>query len=69
MNKKITLKAARVNANLTQAEAAKRIGVTRDTLSNWEKGKSFPNALKLKSVEKVYMVSYNDIIFLPRDYT
>lgn len=69
MNKKITLKAARVNANLTQAEAAKRIGVTRDTLSNWEKGKSFPNALKLKSVEKVYMVSYNDIIFLPQDYT
>ena len=37
---KITLKSARVNANLTQLEAAKRLGVTRETLSNWETGDS-----------------------------
>ena len=36
----ITLKAARTNASLTQKEAAERIGVTVDTIGNWERGVS-----------------------------
>lgn len=39
----ITLKSARVNVNMTQAEAAKLIGITVDTLSNYERGKSYPD--------------------------
>ena len=66
---KITLRAARVNKGLRQNEAAKKIGVTRDTLRNWETGKSFPDAVKIKKIEDVYGVGYNDIIFLPKDYT
>lgn len=65
MGNKITLKAARVNANLTQTEAAKRIGVTRDTISNWETGKSSPNVRMVKVIEKVYGVPYDSLIFLP----
>lgn len=61
----ITLKAARINRNLTQSEAGARIGVTEDTISNWERGKSFPNVPQLKRIEEVYQVSYNDLIFLP----
>ena len=34
---KITLKAARVNAGLTQKEAAKKIGISYQTLSDYEK--------------------------------
>lgn len=60
----ITLKAARVNANLKQEEAAKRIGITTDTLRNWEKAKTFPDVLQIKKIEEVYNVSYSDIIFL-----
>lgn len=63
---KISLKAARANVGLTQAQAAKKLNVTRDTISNWEKGKSFPDAIKIKSIEQIYNVSYNDIIFLPK---
>jgi len=37
--KKITLKAARVNAGLTQTEAAEKIGVSATTIQNWESGK------------------------------
>lgn len=61
----ITLKAARVNANLKQEEAAKRIGITTDTLRNWEKAKTFPDVLQIKKIEELYNVSYSDIIFLP----
>lgn len=65
MNMQITLKAARVNAGLTQREAGKAIGVTDDVVSRWERGKAFPNALQIRSIEKAYRVSYNDLIFLP----
>lgn len=63
----ITLKSARVNVNLTQEQAAKKIGITKDTLSNYERGKSYPDVLVIKKIEEVYGVSYNDLIFLPRN--
>lgn len=64
----ITLKSARVNVNLTQAKAAKLIGITVDTLSNYERGKSYPDVPIIKKIEEVYGVSYSDLIFLPKDY-
>ena len=64
----ITLKAARVNNNLTQSETAKKIGITVDTLSNYERGKSYPDVPIIQQIEKVYGVSYSDIIFLLKDY-
>ena len=39
MMAKISLEAARVNANLTQAELADRMGVSRATVIDWESGK------------------------------
>lgn len=35
---KISLAAVRVNANLSQAELAKKLDVDRQTVINWEKG-------------------------------
>ena len=61
----ITLKAARVNKGLTQLEASKLLNVSKDTVGNWEKGKSYPNLKNIKEIEKVYDVSYDDLIFLP----
>jgi DNA-binding XRE family transcriptional regulator len=37
---KITLKAARVNADMTQDEATERIGKSKQTIVNWETGKT-----------------------------
>lgn len=62
---KVTLKAARTNVGLTQQEAADKIGVTVDTMSNWERAKSFPNALQIRRIEEVYGVSYDNLIFYP----
>lgn len=61
----MTLKAARVNQNLTQTEAAKLIGVSVDTLSNYERGTSFPDVPVIQRIEKVYKTPYNELIFLP----
>lgn len=63
----LTLKAARVNKHYTQAEAAKLIGVTEDTISNWERAKSFPSVPQIVKIEEVYGIPYNELIFLPSD--
>ena len=61
----ITLKAARVNKNLTQDEAASRIGISKYTLQKYEAGKSYPDIPVLKRIESTYGVKYADLIFLP----
>lgn len=60
---KITLQSARKLCNYTQEEAAKLIGVSSDTLGNYERGKSYPNILILKKIEEVYGIPYDQIIF------
>ena len=63
----MTLKALRVNAGLKQKEAADRLGVTPETLGNWENAKSFPNVKQISRIEELYHTNYADIIFLPDD--
>ncbi|MBQ9662237.1 MAG: helix-turn-helix transcriptional regulator [Oscillospiraceae bacterium] len=60
---KITLKAARANADMSRSEAAKKIGVSVDTLFNWENGKTFPNVPQIEKIQEVYGVEYKDISF------
>ena len=60
----MTLKAARVNAGLTQKKAAKMLGISEFTLINYEKGKSSPDVHTLKKIENLYGVPYHRIIFL-----
>lgn len=67
-NMKMTLKTARELKGLTQQEACKLIGVTKDTLGNYERGKSYPDIPTLRNIEKVYGVNYNQLIFLPLDF-
>ncbi len=52
---------------MTQAEAAKAIGVSEFTWQNYEKGKTYPDVLIIKKIEKAFNVSYSDIIFLPQN--
>lgn len=61
----ITLKALRINAGLDQKTAAERLGIVPETLSNWERAKSFPNVKQITAIEELYGVSYSDINFLP----
>ena len=60
---KISIKAARVNAELTMKKAAKKIGVSENTLRTWEKGISTPRADLLPVICKVYNCTYDDLRF------
>ena len=60
----ISLKAARVNAEMSQREAAERIGVDVSTVLNWEKGKTSPKAVQLQKLCEVYGVDSVDSLFL-----
>ena len=62
---KISLKAARINAGLTQKEAAKALGISNKTLHSWEKGDTSPSAEHIDAICDLYKLSYNDINFLP----
>jgi transcriptional regulator with XRE-family HTH domain len=62
---KISLKAARINAGLSQKEASKLLKVSNKTLQSWESGKTLPGAKYIDAICKLYHVSYDDIDFLP----
>lgn len=64
----MTLKMARELKKMNQAEAAKLIGISTDTLGNYERGKSYPDIPVLRKIEEVYEVPYARLIFLPLDY-
>jgi transcriptional regulator with XRE-family HTH domain len=63
----ITLKAARVNKNLSQTEAAKLLNIAVCTLISYEKGYTFPNVETIKKMESLYDVDFRDITFLPKN--
>lgn len=58
---RITLKAARINAGLSQEEVAKKLGVCRQTIIKWERDTGRLNFEKLQSLCRVYGVDVNDI--------
>ena len=64
----ISLAAARVNANLTQEDAAKRLKIGKRTLINWEKGISIPSFSDINMLSQIYKIPV-DNIFLPTKST
>lgn len=63
-NYKISLPAARVNANLTQQEIADIMGVSKNTIINWEKGRISLKPAQFEKLCKEYKVD-KDYILLP----
>ena len=63
----ITLRAARINAGLTQKDAAKLIGVNASMINKWENGGSSPTAKRIDKMLEVYNVKYEDVIFSPKN--
>lgn len=67
MKPRMTLKMAREISGMKQYEAAEKLGISKDTLRNYEKGKSYPDIPTLKKIEELYGVKYAQLIFLPLD--
>lgn len=64
---KISMKAARVNANLTLDQAAASLGVTSRTLRNWEKGKTYPDYGQAVMMANLYQLPI-EFINLCKDF-
>ena len=62
----ISLAAARVNAGLTQDDVAKALKVGKQTIVNWEKGKSEPRMSQSRELSDLYKIPL-DYIFLPTE--
>ena len=61
--KRITMKAARINRGLTQADAAKALNVTKKTVGSWESGKTKPRLDKIEPICMLYECSYDEIVW------
>lgn len=66
---KYSLRAIRINRNETQEQAAKGIGISIETLANYEKGITYPDIPILRRIENYYNVNYNDIDFFCNEIT
>lgn len=58
---RISLKSARINANLKQTDVALALGVTRKTVAAWENGKAIPSVDKVDPICNLYGVTYDNI--------
>lgn len=56
------LKESRVKSNLSQDEVAEKLNITRQTLSNWENNKSYPDILYVLELSDLYELSLDELI-------
>lgn len=59
----ISLRAARVNAEMSQDEVAKEMGVSRATIHNWEVGKKPIKEYQKKQFADLYKINLENIFF------
>ena len=48
--------------NLSQEQLAEKLNVTRQTISNWENGKFYPDIDSLVNLSKFFNVSLDDLL-------
>ena len=60
---KLHLKAARVNAGLTQEKVAQELDISRATVRSYEKYKTKPDIETSKKLAALYGMTVDDIIF------
>lgn len=56
------LKDARVHSGLTQEVVAEKINVSRQTISNWENEKSYPDIISVIELSNLYCISLDDLL-------
>ena len=56
------LKNARIEAGLTQENVAEKINVSRQTISNWENEKSYPDIISVIELSNLYSISLDVLL-------
>ena len=58
----VKLKEARLRAKMTQENVAEELQVTRQTISNWENEKSFPDIVSVIKLSSLYNISLDKLL-------
>ncbi|MDD3338142.1 MAG: helix-turn-helix transcriptional regulator [Lachnospiraceae bacterium] len=56
------LKDARISAGLTQENVAEKINVSRQTISNWENEKTYPDLISIIKLSDLYGISLDALL-------
>lgn len=56
------LKEARIKSKLTQEQVAEQLLVSRQTVSNWENEKSYPDIISAVKLSDLYSVSLDELL-------
>ena len=62
-NMAISIKAARVNAGLTQTEVAERINKTKNTIASYEAYNTVPDIKTAQALAELFGMTIDDIIW------
>ena len=57
-----SLKNIRLDNNLTQDDFAEKLGVTRQTVSSWENGRSYPDIENIVKISEIFNISLDDML-------
>lgn len=60
---RIKLASARKNADLSQQEVADQLGISRNTISNWERYLTTPTVPQAEQLAALYNIPIENIIF------
>ncbi len=58
----IKIKNARLKARLTQEQVAEALGISRQTISNWETGKTYPDIISVVKLSDLYNISLDHLL-------
>lgn len=56
------LKQTRLDSGLTQETVAERVGVSRQTVSNWENNRSYPDIASLLALSDLYSLTLDELL-------
>lgn len=56
------IKNARIQKGYTQEQAAENLSVSRQTISNWENGKSLPDIISIIKMSELYELSLDEMM-------
>lgn len=56
------IKRARLNAKFTQEQVAETLGVSRQTISNWETEKTYPDIISVVKMSELYVISLDHLL-------
>ena len=62
MNIADKIRSARIKKEYTQEQAAEKLLVSRQTISNWENGKSLPDVISIIRMSELYEVSLDELL-------